>query len=116
MTGNHPDYYTLSDGRGFIDFFEQELFVLVCDDLDTLEISRVESACEHLFRRGMKPGEPESADQAKAEWWLRQAENHFVNNNMEFIASVRSREFARIMKPVMAMIEWERAKKLSAKK
>lgn len=125
-TAKHPDYYTLADGRGFIEFFEEELFALLCDDLDTLEISRVESACEHLFRRGMKPGEPESADQAKADWWMKQAEKHFANNNqakkhyanntLEFVAQARSREFARIVRPVLAMIEWERGKKLSAAK
>lgn len=64
----------------------------------------------------MKPDESESDDQDKAEWWLKQAEEHFANREMGYDFNKRAVGFARIMKPVLAMIEWERAKKLSAKK
>jgi hypothetical protein len=111
-----PPYYLLADGRQFKDFFEEECLIHL-NDLDKIEFSRVESACEYYFRCGLKGGESEGKDWQKFTAKLSQAEDHYANRNpVEFDSSKLRINFTKIVKPVLALVKWEKDKKLSAAK
>ena len=105
-----PDYYLLHDGREFDQFYDDECRPLVQHKLTDGQKHSLQSACEHLFRRGLKSDE--SDDLVKYRWWLsrtltayrldREVDRH--EDHVEMIT--------RFITPVLALVEFRRNQKL----
>lgn len=57
-----PEYYRVSDGRELWEFFRDECHPIITDYclLDYSQCHALESACEYLYRAGVKDNNPEN--------------------------------------------------------
>ena len=107
-----PDYYMLADwdGREFWQFYRDECSPLVFDKLNDGEKHALQSACEHLFRRGLKGDEQD--DLEKFRWWMNLTLDAFQpDDSAENTADYEDR-IERAVTPVLALVELRRAQKL----
>jgi len=105
---SEPDYYRLADGRYFWQFYAQECAPLVADKLNDGEKHALQSACEHLFRRGLK--ESAFADMQKARWWLNRCCTGFQSDDYDFDEYVEI--IGRKIAPVIALVECRRMQRI----
>ena len=107
-----PDYYLLADidGRQFWEFYRDECTPIVADKLNDGEKHALQSACEHLFRRGLKGDEAD--DLTKYRWWLHTLLNGFqADDSGDEFAEYRDKLKNAII-PVVALVELRRNQKL----
>jgi hypothetical protein len=107
-----PDYYQLadSDGREFWEFYRDECTPIVADKLNDGEKHALQSACERLFRRGLKGDEAE--DLQKYRWWLSKLITGFQPDNSEETPSDYKAAVERAIVPVLALVELRRTQKI----
>lgn len=107
-----PDYYRLadSDGREFWEFYRDECTPIVADKLNDGEKHALQSACEHLFRRGLKGDEAD--DLTKYRWWLSKCILGFQPDNSEATPSEYKANVERAIVPVLAIVELRRTQKV----
>lgn len=106
---SEPDYYKVSDGRQFREWYYAECAQLLSENLDHCVFHDVASACEHFWRNGFKPGE--NHDQEKFDYWMRSATDLYVKNNFEWTEEHSKTRFVALIAPVLEKISWERVKK-----
>ena len=101
-----PEYYRVSDGREFWEFFRDECHEIISDYciLNNSQSHALEAACEYLFRAGTKTVDPRD-DVAKA------------FRLIDRIMSMESQDDARKMvtgciREVVGCVLLERAKKI----
>lgn len=109
---DEPDYYRLADGRYFWQFYAQECAPFVSCTLNDGEKHALQSACEHLFRRGFKGSTYE--DTQKARWWLNRCCTGFKGD--DDVLHDYAHEIARKIAPVIALVECRRMQKMGALK
>jgi hypothetical protein len=107
-----PDYYLLaaSDGREFWEFYRDECTPIVADKLNDGEKHALQSACEHLFRRGLKGDE--ASDLEKYRWWLWKCMSGFQPDESKDEFSDYAKAVQRSIIPVLALVELRRTQKL----
>lgn len=107
-----PDYYRLhpSDGREFYEFYAEECTPLVADKLNDSEKHALQSACEHLFRRGLK--DDETQDITKFRWWLSLCLTAFQPDNSDLNFADYAEMMEKNVTPVLALVELRRQQKL----
>lgn len=105
-----PSYYILADGREFDQFYDDECRPLVQHKLTDGQKHSLQSACEHLFRRGLKSDE--ESDLAKYRWWLSRCLTSYrldreVDRHEDHVEKI-----TRFITPVLALVEFRRNQKL----
>jgi hypothetical protein len=107
-----PDYYRLnpSDGREFYEFYHEECAPLVRDKLNDSEKHALQSACEHLFRRGLK--DDETQDITKFRWWLSLCITAFQPDDSGFEFADYCDLIEKTVTPVLALVELRRLQKI----
>ena len=107
-----PEYYRLhpADGREFFQFYHDECTPLVADKLNDSEKHALQSACEHLFRRGLKGSESE--DLEKYRWWLNNLLHCYQPDDSRYSAAEYRDKLEREITPVLALVELRRQQKL----
>lgn len=106
-----PDYYLLADwdGREFWEFYRDECMPLVAG-LQDGEKHALASACEHLFRRGLKGDERQ--DLEKYRWWLNNLLHCYQPDTSNHTAAEYRDILEREITPVLALVELRRQQKL----
>ena len=105
-----PAYYLLPDGREFFQFYHDECTPLVRYRLNTSEQHALQSACEHLFRRGLK--DDETQDVIKFRWWLSRCLTAFQDDESSKTPQEYTASVSRLVMPVLALVELRRLQKL----
>jgi len=107
-----PNYYLLHplDGREFYQFYAEECSPLVADKLNDHEKHALQSACEHLFRRGLK--DDETQDVIKFRWWLSRCLKAFQPDDSDMEHADYVDKLERDITPVLALVELRRLQKL----
>lgn len=105
-----PDYYLLHDGREFDQFYHEECEPLVRFDLRDGQKHALQSACEHLFRRGLKSDE--ESDLEKYRWWLTRCLTAYRDDNEVELHGDHVEHMSRKITPVLALVEFRRNQKL----
>jgi len=107
-----PDYYLLADtdGRQFWEFYRDECAPIVADKLNDGEKHALQSACEHLFRRGLKGDEAD--DLTKYRWWLYTLLNGFQSDDSSDEFDEHRQKLKAAILPVIALVELRRNQKL----
>ena len=105
-----PDYYRLVDGREFWEFYRDECAPLVADKLNDGEKHALQSACEHLFRAGLKGSLDDDLD--KASWWLDLCKDEFQPDMSDMLAEDYSRKVMVAYGPVLDLVSREHHEKL----
>ena len=106
-----PDYYLLADwdGRELWEFFRDECLPLM-HRLEDGEKHALLSACEHLYRRGLKGDERE--DLEKYRWWLNNLLHCYQPDKSNHTAAEYRDILEREITPVLALVELRRQQKL----
>ena len=107
-----PDYYLLADwdGREFWEFYRDECEPIVRFDLVDGEKHALASACEHLFRRGLKGEERE--DLEKYRWWLNNLLYGYQPDHSVLLVQEHAAKKKRAIVQVLALVELRRQQKL----
>lgn len=107
-----PDYYRLAewDGREFVDFYREECTPIVAESLNDSEKHALQSACEHLFRRGLKASEDD--DLKKYRWWLTACLTRFQPDESDETAAEYADRVGNTIVRVLALVELRRQQKL----
>lgn len=105
-----PEYYRLADGLEFDQFYDDECRPLVQNKLADGQKHSLQSACEHLFRRGLKSDE--ASDLTKYRWWLSRCLTAYrldreVDKHEDHVEKI-----TRYIVPVLALVEFRRNQKL----
>ena len=53
-----PSYYVTSDGREFWQWYNGQVMPVICDEFSHAQHHAMQSACEYLFRAGVKTSNP----------------------------------------------------------
>jgi hypothetical protein len=108
-----PDYYLLADwdGREFWEFYRDECEPIVRFELLDGEKHALTSACEHLFRRGMKGNE--DSDLAKYRWWLNNLLHGYQADDSVDLGEEHAAKKKRAIVGVLALVELRRMQKLN---
>jgi hypothetical protein len=106
-----PDYYMLADwdGRELWEMLRDECIPLM-QGLEVGEKHALLSACEHLYRRGLKSDE--AADLAKYRWWLNNLLSGYQPDDSEQSQAEYRDVLERQIVPVLALVELRRMQKL----
>lgn len=104
-----PDYYVLDDGREFRNFFAEECLAIV-PSLNEMEKISLFTACAYLFRRGMK--EDEASDVEKYRHWLKITLGDYQPDDSNEEPEDYERITARVVTPVLALVEFRRSQKI----
>jgi hypothetical protein len=107
-----PDYYRLADwdGRELWEFLRDECLPMV-GRLEDGEKHALLSACEHLFRRGLKGKEDD--DLTKYRWWLNNLLSGYQPDRSDESAAEYRDRLEREIAPVLALVEMRRMQKLN---
>jgi hypothetical protein len=107
-----PDYYRLADwdGRQFWEFYRDECEPIVRFDLRDGEKHALQSACEHLFRRGFKGDEGEDVE--KYRWWIRVLMHGFQPDDSVDLGEEYAAKKMRSIVRVLALVELRRLQKI----
>jgi hypothetical protein len=107
-----PDYYRLADwdGRQFWEFYRDECEPIVRFDLHDGEKHALQSACEHLFRRGFKADKAEDVE--KYRWWLGVLLHGFQPDDSVVLAEEHAENKMRSIVRVLALVELRRLQKI----
>jgi hypothetical protein len=108
-----PDYYLLADwdGREFWEFYRDECEPIVRFELLDGEKHALASACEHLFRRGLKGSEAD--DLAKYRWWLNNLLHGYQADDSVDLGEEHAAKKKRAIVGVLALVEMRRQQKLN---
>lgn len=109
-----PDWYKLADwdGRAFWEFYRDECAPIVAERLNDGQKHALQSACEHLFRRGFKGDERD--DLQKYRWWLKNCLHEHLNDDTAEPVGEAVDRIEMAIAPVLALVEWRRSQKAGA--